>query len=147
MDGGNSESRFVDGGNSESRFDAKEAIEDRIDGYLELLTVTRNIDAAEDYFTADVKFLGPGIDLPRDAILDGIRGVFDSGVEVQVNRRTLELFIHGDTAYEIAQAEDTFLNPDGTSNTVRNNMFIRWERGADAKWRFARVLLSPQDSR
>ena len=54
--------------------------------------------------------------------------------------------MHGDAAYEIAQAEDTFLSPDGSSNTTRNNMFIRWERGADNNWRFARVLLSPQGS-
>jgi ketosteroid isomerase-like protein len=132
---------------SESRGDAKKEIEERIAGYLEQLTETRDIDAAEDYFTADVRFLGPGMDLSRAAILEGIRGVFDTGVEVQVNRRTLELFVHGDTAYEIAQAEDTFVNPDGTSNTLRNNMFIRWERGLDTNWRFARALLSPQDTR
>jgi ketosteroid isomerase-like protein len=67
-------------------------------------------------------------------------------MEVQVNRRTLELYVHGDTAYEIAQAEDTILSPDGSSETMRNNMFIRWEKGTDDQWRFARVLLSPQGS-
>lgn len=121
-------------------------ITERIAEYLEHLTVTRDADAAADYFTDDVRFLGPGTDLDRAAILDGIRGAFDADVKVQVRRRTLELFVHGGSAYEIAQAEDTFLNPDGTSNTIRNNMFIRWERGDDARWRFARVLLSPQDA-
>lgn len=126
--------------------DATAEITERITGYLRHLTVTRDADAAADYFTADARMLGPSTDLDRAAILDGIRGAFDAGVEVQVSRRTLELFVHGDSAYEIAQTEDTFLHADGTSNSLRNNMFIRWERGDDARWRFARVLLSPQDA-
>jgi ketosteroid isomerase-like protein len=77
--------------------------------------------------------------------VEAVRAAFDAGAEVDVDRDTLELFVHGDTAYEIARAQDTIRNPDGTSSTLRNNMFIRWERGNDGEWRFSRVLLSPQE--
>jgi ketosteroid isomerase-like protein len=64
-----------------------------------------------------------------------------------VNRRTFEVFVHGNVAYEIAEAEDVLLSPDGaTADTLHNNMFIRWERGEDGQWRFDRALLSPVDA-
>lgn len=122
------------------------AIAERIDSYLEELAVKRDVEAAGDFYTIGTKVLGPDIDLDRAGVIDAIRSVLDAGVEVKFNRRTLELFVHEDAAYEIAQADDTFLNPDGTSNTMRNNLFIRWEKGSDGKWRFARVLLSPRKS-
>ncbi len=125
---------------------AQAAITERISSYLEVLTVVRDAEAARDYYTEDARLLGPGMDLDRSGMIEAIHAVFEAGIEVQFNRRTLEVFLHGDVAYEIAQAEDTFLSPDGSSDTTRNNMFIRWERGDDNNWRFARVLLSPQDS-
>ena len=126
--------------------DAATAIAERIDMYLEQLTAERDVEAAEDFYTHDARLLGPDTDLDRPGIVAAIRSVFDAGVEAKVRRRTLELFVHGDAAYEIAQADDTFVNPDGTSDTMRNNLFIRWERGSDGRWRFARVLLSPRES-
>ena len=123
---------------------AMAAIAERTSSYVEQLTSSRDAEAARDYYTEDARLLGPGIDLDRSAVIDGIRAAFEAGIEVLVSRRTLELFVHDDAAYEIAQAEDTLVNPDGTSETMRHNMFIRWERGDDARWRFARVLLSPQ---
>ena len=39
----------------------------------------------------------------------------------------------------------TFASPGAQrSDTTHNNMFIRWEKGADGRWRFSRVLLSPE---
>ena len=123
---------------------AQAAITERISSYLEVLTVVRDAEVARDYYTEDARLLGPGMDLDQSGVVEGIRAVFEAGIEVQFDRRTLEFFVHGDAAYEIAQANDTFLSPDGSSNTMRNNLFIRWERGVDDEWRFARVLLSPQ---
>ena len=119
----------------------------RISDYLEVLTAHRDADVAGEYYTEDARLVGPGMDMDRPTLVEGMRGTFEAGVEVQVNRRTLEVFVHGDAAYEIAQAEDVFLSPDGeTADTFRNNMFIRWERGEDGEWRFDRVLLSPIDA-
>ena len=120
-------------------------IADRIASYIDVLTVTRDADLAGAYYTEDAMLLGPGMNVDHAGVVEGVRAAFDAGITVEVKRETLELFVHGDTAYELAQAEDTFLNPDGTSNTLRNNMFIRWERGSDGAWRFARVLLSPKE--
>ncbi|HUE89523.1 MAG TPA: nuclear transport factor 2 family protein [Vicinamibacterales bacterium] len=118
-----------------------------IASYIDVLTVQRDPSLAGEYYTDDARLLGPGMNLDRAGVVDVIRATLEAGVQVQVERRTLELFVHGGTAYEIAEAEDTFHNSDGTSNTLRNRMFIRWERGTDAKWRFARVMLSPILSR
>lgn len=126
--------------------DPAAAIADRVSGYIEDLTVHRDAELARDYYTEDARLLGPGIDLNRESLVAGIRAVFDAGTQVQVNRSTLELFVHGDSAYEIARAEDIFVSPDSTTaDTTRNNLFIRWKRGADGKWRFDRVVLGPQE--
>ena len=113
----------------------------RISSYIECLTVQRDAQGAGDYYTADARLLGPDLDLDRAAMIEGMHAAFASYPEVKVNRRTLEFFVHGDTAYEIARADDTFVSPDGTSETMRNNLFIRWKRGEDGAWRFARLVL------
>ena len=133
-----------------SRGDA-EAVEaqlsQRISDYLEVLTVHRDANVAGEYYTGDARLVGPGMDMDRPTLVESMRSTFEAGIQVQVNRRTLEVFVHGDFAYEIAQAEDVFLSPDGaTADTIRNNMFIRWERGEDGEWRFDRALLSPIDA-
>lgn len=128
----------------EANQDAAAAIAQSIDGYLEQLTNSRDLEAAADFYTPDAKLIGPDTDMGRSDLVETLHSVFENGIEVDVNRRTVELFVHGDAAYEIAQTDDTLVNPDGSSQTLRNNLFIRWERGADGKWRFARVLLSPQ---
>ena len=134
-------------GISGSNADAVKAeIAQRISDYLEVLTVHRDADAAREYYTEDARLVGPGMAMDRPSLVEGMRGTFEAGIQVQVNRRTLEVFVHGDVAYEIAQAEDVFLTPDGeTADTLRNNMFIRWKRGEDGEWRFHRALLSPID--
>ena len=99
---------------SEVQAPAEAAIAERASSYLEQLTEERGAEAARDYYTEDARLLGPGMDLDRSGVIEGMRAVFEAGNEVQVNRRTLELFVHGDAAYEIAQAEDTFLSPQGS---------------------------------
>jgi ketosteroid isomerase-like protein len=135
-------------GTSGNNAEAIEAeLAQRISDYVEVLTVHRDADLAGDYYTEDARLVGPGMDLDRLTLVEGIRETFEAGIQVQVNRRTLEVFVHGDVAYEIAQAEDVFLRPDGaTADTSRNNMFIRWQRGEDGEWRFHRALLSPIDA-
>ena len=122
------------------------AIAQRIADYLAELSEGRDAARACDYYTADARLIGPGVDMGRADVLEFMRILFDAGVVIRVNRRTNELFVHGDVAYELATAEDTLVNPDGTEQVVQNNMFIRWEKGPDELWRFARALLSPRDA-
>lgn len=119
-------------------------IAERIAGYLHAVEMS-DVDRAADYWTADARLIGPGVHLERSAILNGMRTVFDAGTKVDVlDRSTLEFFAHGTVAYEVAQAEEVFVSALGVPpDTMRNNMFIRWERGRDGVWRFDRVLLSP----
>lgn len=120
-------------------------IAERVASYVAAIE-RADVDAAADYWTEDARLIGPGIDLDRSAVLDGMRSVFDAGTRVDVlGRPTLELFAHGDVAYEIAQAEEIFMSgTEAPPDTMRNNMFIRWERASDGVWRFDRVLLGPQ---
>lgn len=117
----------------------------RVATYLAALE-RADADGAGDYWATGSRLVGPGIDLGRDSLLAGLAATFRAGTRVRILRRqTNELFAHGASAYEIAFAEEIVTSP-GTKNadTTHNNMFIRWEKGADDRWRFGRVLLSPQ---
>jgi ketosteroid isomerase-like protein len=97
------------------------------------------------YWDPESRVLGPGMDLDGARTVEFMRSVFASGTRIDVlDRRTLELEVYGDLAFELAQAEEAFLPRDGRPDTVRNNLFVRWKRGADGKWRFNRVLVGPQ---
>ena len=134
----------VSGGDTEA---IASQLSQRISDYIDVLTVHRDADMAGEYYTGDARLVGPGMDMDLPTLVESLRSTFEAGIQVQVNRRTLEVFVHGDFAYEIAQAEDVFLSQDGaTADTLRNNMFIRWERGEDGEWRFDRALLSPIDA-
>ena len=124
---------------------AKSEIESRIAGYLDAIK-RRDVDAISDFWTGDAVLLGPGMELNRASILQGMQSVFKAGTRVHVLKRvTSELFVHGDVAYEMAKAEEVFISDAAASrDTTRNNMFIRWSRGPDGAWRFHRVLLGPQ---
>ena len=136
------------GGSDSDNTKSTNEISKRIFGYLDALK-RQDVQAAGEYWTEDSKLIGPGMELDRSQILEGLRSAFASGIQVNVlNRPTIEFFVHGDIAYEIAQAEEVFINPATTSaDTIRNNLFIRWEKGSDANWRFDRVVLGPQNSR
>ena len=122
-----------------------EDISKRIFGYLDALK-RQDVQAAGEYWTEDSRLIGPGIDLDKSHLLEGLSSTFAAGVQFNVVKRpTIELFVHGDVAYEIAQAEEVLFNPRTTSSdTMRNNLFIRWEKGSDGNWRFARVVLGSQ---
>lgn len=46
---------------------AEAAIRERIASYVEELTTGRDLEAAADYYTWDVRLIGPGMDLDRSA--------------------------------------------------------------------------------
>ena len=122
------------------------AISERIAGYCVELTTGRDANRVRDYYTEGAVVIGPDMQMGASDVAEFMRGLFDTGVEIKVDRQTAELFVHGDVAYELATAEDTLLYADGSEHAIRNNMFIRWEKGSDGLWRFARVLLSPMDA-
>jgi ketosteroid isomerase-like protein len=122
-------------------------IAERVAEYLAAIEGA-DVAKAGDYWAENARLIGPGIDLNRQNVLEGMQSVFDAGTRVDVlGRKTVELFVHGKFAYEIAQAEEAFLASGGMpADTMRNNMFVRWERGPDDKWRFSRVVLGPQSA-
>lgn len=121
------------------------AIKDAIAAYLAALE-RGDAATASEYWDPDSRTLGPGMDLDHTSSLAFIRSTFAAGTRVDILvRRTIELDVYGEFAYEIAQAEEVFI-PGGQAkpDTLRNNIFVRWKRGGDGKWRFNRVLVGPQ---
>lgn len=116
----------------------------RVSGYLAAIEGA-DVAAAGDYWAEDARLIAPGVSLDRASLLDGMRSIFGAGTRVRVQRRTVELFVHDNAAYEIAQAEEVFATPGSARpDTTRNNMFVRWEKGADGLWRFSRAVVGPQ---
>ena len=114
--------------------DVEAEIAERLSGYLDAFE-RRDIEAARDYWTEDARLIAPGIDRDRSSVLEGLQSTFDAGTRIDVlDRRTVELFVHGE-AYEIAQAEEVFISNGAAPDTLRNNLFVRWEKGADGSWR------------
>ena len=124
---------------------ASSEIAETIEAYLAALE-RGDAAAAADYWDTNVSLLGPGLDLDYKRTVEGIRATFEAGTRVDIlSRQTVELFVHGDAAYEIARAEEVFIRRGAPRpDTVRNNIFVRWKKGGDGKWRFHRVLLGPQ---
>jgi ketosteroid isomerase-like protein len=115
-----------------------------VSGYLAAIEGA-DVAAAGDYWAEDARLIAPGVSLDRASLLDGVRSIFGAGTRVRVQRRTVELFVHDNAAYEIAQAEEVFATPGSARpDTTRNNMFVRWEKGADGLWRFSRAVVGPQ---
>jgi uncharacterized protein (TIGR02246 family) len=140
-DGSESRTRTAEGADSTAAREIRQSISAYVDA------VERgDAAAAADYWDPDTRVLAPGMDASRQAVVNYIRATFDAGTRVDVlNRRTLELMVEGDAAYEIAQAEEVITAPGATrADTVRNNIFVRWKKGSDGKWRFHRALLGPQ---
>jgi uncharacterized protein (TIGR02246 family) len=133
--------------NSSAATDSAAAIEIRqtITAYLDAVE-RGDAAAAADFWDPETRVLAPGMDAGRQAVVDFMRTTFEAGTRVDVlSRRTLELSVEGDAAYEIAQAEEVMALPGAArADTVRNNIFVRWKKGSDGKWRFHRALLGPQ---
>lgn len=118
-------------------------IEESITSYLAAME-RGDTAAAAQYWDPDIRLIGPGMDLDYAATMAVVQGTFAAGTRVEVlQRRTIELEVHGDVAFELAQAHEVLIPASGPPDTLHNNIYVRWKRGADGVWRFHRALLSP----
>src|SRR5688572_17379836 len=61
-------------------------IAERVSGYLAAIQAA-DVAAAGEYWAEDARLVGPGMDLSRQAILDGMASVFGTGTRVRVVER------------------------------------------------------------
>lgn len=61
----------VSGGNAQT---AEVEIAQRVSNYLEVLTVHRDADLAGEFYTEDARLVGPGMDMDRPTLIEGMRG-------------------------------------------------------------------------
>ena len=95
--------------------------------------------AAAALYTEDGKFLAPNADFfsGRDTIQGFFQAVIDGGIK-GLNLSTLELEVHGETAYEVGTSE---LVADGGA-VADSGKFIVIRKRVDGNWRLHRDMIN-----
>ena len=125
---------------------ARSEIEERVSDYLSELTEGRDASRAADFYTADAQLVGPSMAMGRDNLAELIRGLFEAGVRIEVDRHSSELFVHGDVAYQVGQYDETAKLADGEPGEWHEYFFVRWEKGTDGMWRISHFLSAPREA-
>lgn len=125
--------------------EVRQAIIDRWAAYKEA-TLSRNKAEAMSLWAPEARFLEPGMDLSGSDLYAFMEDFWENGGEVfEFNMETMEVFDHGDVAYEIAQYDETFKFPGGEPMTVHNYGFFRWEKQPEGDWKLHRVVAGPRE--
>jgi ketosteroid isomerase-like protein len=99
------------------------------------------------FFTADARLSEPGAaDLVGPREIGGAKRAFydAGGVVTDIAVDTDELHVDGAVAFAFGTWEERFRGGAGAEETVRGRYAIRWQRGAEARWRIARFLVNHQ---
>ena len=102
-------------------------------------------DPAEvrDFWTDDARVLLPGLDLDGPGLTRFVEEFYGGdGRVTSVDFERLDLFVHGDAAYELGRYEET-AEVGGETEHVAGNYFLRWKRSEDGKWRIDRFVGGP----
>lgn len=103
--------------------------------------------AVKGFWTEDARVLLPGLSLEGDALASFVDQFYAGGGRVlSVKFQPREVFVHGDAAYDLGRLEETARFGGHEPEAVRENYFLRWERGADGSWRIDRFLAVPVDA-
>lgn len=131
---------------AQNEAEAKQAITDRLNAY-ENVAVNNDLEGQLSYWTPDIRFMEPGMDLSGDEWSSYLREFQESGGKVlSWGWDPIEIFVHGDVAYQIARYHESFQIPGGEPIEAHNNYFARWERQPDGVWRLSRVVAGPIDA-
>lgn len=120
-----------------------EAITARLDAY-EGVVMSGDFEGWSSYWTQDAHVMEPGMDLTGSEFRGMGRDFFDAGGQVfSADWETLEVFVHGDVAYQIGKIHETFQYPGEEPAEAHNHIFVRWERQPDGTWKISRFLAGP----
>ena len=125
---------------------AKQAINDRWAAYWSAAQ-SRDIAELMSLWAPDARILEPGTDLQGIDLHEFMRGFWEGGGQVSsFDIQSLEIFVHGDVAYQIAQYDESYQLPGGEPAEAHGNMFIRWVEEPDGVWRISRMVVGPRDA-
>jgi len=98
------------------------------------------------FWTPDAWLMEPGIDQRGQGLFDFVTEFFESGGKVfTLDFESVEIFVHGDVAYQIGRIDETFQFPGKDPGEVHNHLFSRWDKQPDGAWRIHRCLVGPRD--
>lgn len=121
-----------------------EAIDSALAQHFRAAMVPNGIDSVATFLTGDAIIIEPGRRETRSEWAARVREMFGAeGRLLSYALRRIDLFIHGDAAYDLGEYDETLLLPSGEV-TVEGYYFIRWERGADGRWRMDRQMSGPR---
>jgi ketosteroid isomerase-like protein len=131
---------------AENEAEVRQAITDRLNAYEEV-AVNGDLEGQLSYWTPDIRFMEPGTDLSGDELFSVIREMAEGvGETFSWSWDPIEIFVHGDVAYQIARYHESFQLPDGEPTEVHNTFFARWEKQPDGLWRISRLVAGPIDA-
>lgn len=124
--------------------DAKQAIADRWAAFKEACE-SRDVEQWKSFWTRGMRILEPGMDMSGPEFMEFGRNFFESGGKVfSFDMESLEIFIHGDVAYQIGRYQESFQFPDQEPAEVDNHAFVRWEKEGGT-WKISRLLAGPAE--
>jgi ketosteroid isomerase-like protein len=129
---------------AENEAEVKQAITERMNAYQKI-TLNGDLEGMRSYWTPDIRFLEPGMDLSGDEWSSFLREFVEGGKVFSWDWEPIEIFVHGDVAYQIARYHESFQPPGGEPTEVHNNFFAKWERDPDGMWKISRVVAGPID--
>jgi uncharacterized protein (TIGR02246 family) len=130
---------------AENEAEVKQAITDCMNAWKEI-TLTGDLEGMLSYWTPDIRYLQPGMDMGGDEFLGFLREFAKDGKTFSWSWDPVEIFVHGNVAYQIARYHESFQPPGGEPTEVHNNFFARWEKQSDGTWKIARVVAGPIDA-
>lgn len=124
--------------------DAKKAIQDRWDAYLGIAS-SGDVEGWASYWTSDARILEPGMDFSGKELFDFGRNFFEGGGKIfSLDLEPFETHVHGDTAYQIGQYDESFQAPGQDRQSVQNYFFAMWKKQDDGGWRIGRFMAGPR---
>jgi uncharacterized protein (TIGR02246 family) len=121
------------------------AIADQWAGFRQAV-LAGDYDGWASYWTPDVRILEPSVDLTGNEFFNWVREFFETGTEWHTfNVESLEVFVHGDAAYQIAQLDETATLGTGEPLESHVNLFARW-LNVGGTWRIDRYVAGPREA-
>ena len=121
-------------------------ITDRLNAY-EAIAVAGDIEGILSYWTPDIRFLSPGMDLSGDDFFKFFREHYGSGGKTfSWSWEPIEISVHEDVAYQIGRIHESYQFPNGEPGELHNNFFARWEKQPDSVWKMSRFVAGPADA-
>ncbi len=124
--------------------EAAQAISERWASYRDALLKGDPADVAS-FWTADAHLYEPGMNITGAELPEFLQAFFETGSVTGLQIRRLDLFVHGDVAYEIGEADEP-LRVEGQEPVTRElYYFMRWMK-EDGVWMMDRLVVGNREA-